>query len=73
MAEKKVRWEEMFPDELQEAQASYPLVYLSYGLCEPHGPHNAIGLDEIKAYELCLRAAREHGENRGPAGFLAYP
>lgn len=61
MAEQKVRWEEMFPEELQAALAETPLVYMPYGLCEPHGPHNAIGLDAIKAHELCLRAARVHG------------
>ena len=48
MAENKVRWEEMFPDELKAALADKPLVYMTYGLCEPHGPHNAIGLDAIK-------------------------
>lgn len=69
MANPKVRWEEMFPDELHAAQAAYPLVYLPYGLCEPHGPHNAIGLDAIKAHELCLRAAREHGGIVAPAFF----
>lgn len=69
MAEMKVRWEEMFPDELQAALAAYPLVYMTYGLCEPHGPHNAIGLDAIKAYELCLRAARELGGIVAPPFF----
>ena len=69
MAEKKVRWEEMFPDELQAALAAYPLVYMTYGLCEPHGPHNAIGLDAIKAHALCLRAAREHGGVVAPSSF----
>ena len=28
----KVRWEEMFPDELDAALARRPLVYLTYGL-----------------------------------------
>lgn len=57
----KVRWEEMFRDELIAAQAERPVVYLSYGLCEPHGSQNAVGLDGVKAHELCVRAAREHG------------
>lgn len=57
----KVRWEEMYPDELRAAQAEYPLVYLPLGLCEPHGPHCALGLDAVKAHELCVRAARRHG------------
>jgi creatinine amidohydrolase len=36
----KVRWEEMFPDELDAALARRPVVYLTYGRCEPHGLHN---------------------------------
>lgn len=66
---RKVRWEEMFPDELQEAQRHCPLVYLPLGLCEPHGPHNAIGLDAIKAHEICQLAAREHGGIVAPPFF----
>jgi creatinine amidohydrolase len=61
MVREKVRWEEMFPDELQSAQAEYPLIYMPLGLCEPHGPHCAIGLDAVKAHEICLHAARAHG------------
>ena len=53
----KVRWEEMFPDELDAALARCPLVYLTYGLCEPHGLHNAVGLDGLKAHGLACRAA----------------
>ncbi len=61
MLRKKVRWEEMFVDELEAAQAGLPLVFVPYGLCEPHGPHNALGLDIVKAHELCVLAAKEHG------------
>lgn len=57
----EVRWERMFPDELEAAFAACPLVYFSYGLCEPHGPQNALGLDALKAHALCCAAAREHG------------
>ena len=42
---KKVQWEMMFPDELEQAFQAAPLVYFTYGLCEPHGPQNALGLD----------------------------
>jgi creatinine amidohydrolase len=51
----------MFPDELEAAFKERPLVYLAYGLCEPHGPQNAVGLDALKAHAICCRAAREHG------------
>jgi len=34
---------------------------LAYGLCEPHGPHNAVGLDALKAHAIAVEAARTHG------------
>ncbi|MBV7333323.1 creatininase family protein [Chloroflexi bacterium TSY] len=58
---REVRWERMFPDELEAAIAAHPIVYFAYGLCEPHGPQNAVGLDALKAHGICCRAAREHG------------
>lgn len=64
-----VRWEEMFPDELDDAVAACPLVYLTFGLCEPHGLHNAVGLDELKAHALACRAAGEHGGIVAPPFF----
>jgi len=64
---REVRWERMFPDELESAIAAKPVVYFAYGLCEPHGPHNALGLDGLKAYAVCCRAAAEHGGIVAPA------
>ncbi len=58
---REVQWELMFPDELEKRFAKCPLVYFTYGLCEPHGPHNALGLDEVKAHEIACRAALAHG------------
>lgn len=58
---REVRWERMFPDQLERAFAECPLVYFTYGLCEPHGPHNAVGLDTLKAHAIACAAAREHG------------
>jgi creatinine amidohydrolase len=58
---REVRWERMFPDELEAAFADCPAVWYGYGLCEPHGPHCALGLDALKAHGLLVRAAREHG------------
>ena len=57
----EVRWERMFPDQLEAALAACPVVYFPYGLCEPHGPQNALGLDALKAHAICCRAAQEHG------------
>ena len=58
---REVRWERMFPDELEAAFAACPVVYFPYGLCEPHGPHCALGLDALKAHAIACRAAKEHG------------
>jgi len=57
----EVRWERMFPEELEAAFEACPTAYFPYGLCEPHGPHCALGLDGLKAHGLLCRAAREHG------------
>ncbi len=57
----EVQWERMFPDQLEAAFEACPLVYFSYGLCEPHGPHNAVGLDALKAHAIVVRAAQAHG------------
>jgi creatinine amidohydrolase len=57
----EVRWERMLPHQLETAFAACPVVYFGYGLCEPHGPQNALGLDGLKAHGLLVRTAREHG------------
>jgi len=58
---REVRWERMFPDQLEQAFAECPVVYFPYGLCEPHGPQNAIGLDGLKVHAIACEAARAHG------------
>lgn len=58
---KPVQWERMFPDQLEAAFAACPVVYFTYGLCEPHGPQNALGLDALKAHAIACRAAEAHG------------
>lgn len=58
---KKVRWEEMFPDELLARIEACPVCWCPYGLAEPHGAYNALGLDWLKAQALCERAAETHG------------
>jgi creatinine amidohydrolase len=69
MTMREVRWERMFLDELEAAFAACPVVYFTYGLCEPHGPQNALGLDELKAHAIACRAAHEHGGIVAPADF----
>jgi creatinine amidohydrolase len=67
MSERKVEWERMFPDEFQTALDECPVCYLTYGLAEPHGRYNALGLDGLKAYALARRAARDIGGIVAPA------
>ena len=49
------------PDELEAAFDACPAVYFTYGLCEPHGPQNTVGLDALKAHAIACRAAQTHG------------
>ena len=58
---REVRWERMFPDELEAAFNACPVVYFPYGLCEPHGFHNTLGLDALKAHAIACETARAHG------------
>jgi creatinine amidohydrolase len=58
---REVCWERMFPDELERAFNECPVVYFAYGLCEPHGPQNAVGLDTLKAHAIACASARAHG------------
>lgn len=58
---RQVQWERMFPDQLDAAFDDCPLVYFPYGLCEPHGPHDAVGLDALKAHGIACESARAHG------------
>lgn len=67
--DRSVRWEEMFPDQLDAELARVPVVYLTFGLCEPHGLHNAVGLDGLKAHALACRAADAHGGIVAPPFF----
>ncbi len=66
---KEVRWERMFPDQLEKAFQERPVVYFTYGLCEPHGPQNALGLDALKAHAIACEAARVFGGIVSPPDF----
>lgn len=59
----------MLPHELEAAFSTTPAVYFAYGLCEPHGPQNALGLDGLKAHGLAVKAAKRHGGIVAPADF----
>ncbi len=66
---REVRWECMFRDELDVAIGERPVLYLPYGICEPHGPGNVLGLDGLAAHGLACAAARAHGGIVAPAWF----
>jgi len=66
---REVQWERMFPDELEMAFQACPVVYFTYGLCEPHGPQNTLGLDEIKAHAIACQSARQNGGIVAPADY----
>lgn len=61
-----VLWHEMFKDEFEAAVAERPVCYFSYGLSEPHGEQNAMGLDGLKALALVELAAETHGGLAAP-------
>ena len=61
MSRREVCWERMFPDELDAGLQNCPVLYLPYGLCEPHGPQNALGMDAMRAHGVACRAARAYG------------
>ena len=51
----------MLPSEFVEARDTRPVCWMAYGLAEPHGAYNALGLDWLKAQALAERAATVHG------------
>ena len=55
------KYEELRPDQIDAIIAETGIAYLAWGSLEWHGPQNAIGLDALKAYELCLRCAERTG------------
>ncbi len=56
-----VRWAHLRPDDFARRQADCPLVYLPFGLCEPHGHIAPFGLDTLKADYYCEQAAQRFG------------
>ncbi len=58
---KKHRWDEMLPHEFLEAQNAFNVCYMPYGLAEPHGGFNALGLDFHKAAGIVNQTAKTFG------------
>ena len=65
------RFERMRPGELEALMEERPLAWIPVGTLEWHGRHLPVGLDAIKAHELCIRAARIAGGAVLPADFFS--
>ena len=61
MSKVEVRYELLKPGQLDQIVRESPIAYLPLGSLEWHGDHLPLGNDAIKAYEICLRAARVTG------------
>ncbi len=55
------KYEELFPDEFEAEMKRSPIIYLSCAPVEYHGPHVGPGMDLLKGYDICLRAAEISG------------
>jgi len=64
--DREVRLERMRPDQVAQARAACPAVYVAFGSIEWHGRHNPVGLDAIKAHEQLVGLAVR-------AGGVVYP
>jgi len=49
------------PSELKEMINTTPIAYVPFGALEWHGEHNVLGVDSIKATEICKRSAELTG------------
>ncbi len=59
--EREVRLEFLRPKEIEEAQAECSTIFQPLGTIEWHGVHNVVGVDALKAYALCMQAAKRGG------------
>jgi len=56
-----VRWAHLRPDDFVRRLNEKPLIYLPFGLCEPHGHIAPFGLDTLKADYYCEESAKRFG------------
>jgi creatinine amidohydrolase len=57
----EIRLEYLRPKEIEEAMQACPVLFQPLGTIEWHGVHNIVGLDALKAHDLCCRAAQRGG------------
>ena len=60
-AVRNVRYEEMFPAELEKILMEYPVAYVPFGSIEWHGRHLPYGNDSLKAHGILIRTAQKYG------------
>jgi creatinine amidohydrolase/Fe(II)-dependent formamide hydrolase-like protein len=58
---RKVKYEEMLPQEFEEALRQFPVAYVPVGSLEWHGRHLALGNDTLKSNGILLRTAEKYG------------
>lgn len=63
----EVRMEFLKPGEVERAMQRCPTLFLPLGTVEWHGRHNVLGVDAVKAHELCRQAAVQGGGLVHPA------
>lgn len=68
-AGREVRLERMRPAEIEAAAKACGTLFLPLGTIEWHGFHNTVGVDAVKAHDLCVRAAQRGGGVVAPALF----
>lgn len=54
-------YERMIPSEIEAIVEETPIAYIPWGALEYHSYHNPVGLDGIKAHELCIDLAKSVG------------
>ena len=64
------RWERCRPQQIWDALAKFPCVYVPSGPLEWHGRQNPVGLDAVKSTAICRRAAERTGGLVYPTVFL---
>ena len=52
---------ESFPSEVEVMLKEHPIAYVPFGALEWHGDHMVLGVDSIKAEEICRRSAEITG------------
>lgn len=57
----RIRYEELYPDEVTQRMREKPLAVLPLGLLEWHGAHLPLGQDGLKAQGLCEALVRKLG------------